>query len=552
MVKKIRKKVRESPEKENNNSKMPENELKLMVEDLTHLVNDNPKHKLFISILHLFKNKDYSTLDYNEIYDYLLIDTKINPLKYSNQEQPEENKPELKARLDLIMNKNGSFKIVNKGRKKTIELNLIKTKEYLDSIIHGSELKNDNIIEEKKETEEIEEKMNNGEDDEKGEKENENKDEKVKDKEKENIQEKKKENLKEEEEKEKKMDEEKKVEVEKEDDNEENQKKRGRKKKSKRGKQLDFVINLDKKKEEVKKKRKRRENKKKEKEKENGKQINKDNDKNEENKINEEEKKDDNRMDIEKDNKNNNLNEKIENKTDDDNKKENDDDIDIFSKKLYHEFFDESEENYLILNIQTKIDTTLKQISKTKEDLVLIESKLKLFNWKMTEMNLNKYQYDKRKILIDESQKELYNIYLIMMNELNSMKILLNINKYNKEIYDIHKNTLDKYKDNYVEALQKLSKDIKELKTFETEIINNKKQIKDYIMAINTIYKKVLDNIQIDILDEKKEINIINKEENDDISGYINVDLTLDTFNHKKDGIIEQIQKMEENNQKNY
>ena len=529
---------------------MPENELKLMVEDLTRLVNDNPKHKLFISILHLFKNKDYSTLDYNEIYDYLLIDTKINPLKYSNQEQQEENKPELKARLDLIMNKNGSFKIVNKGRKKTIELNLIKTKEYLDAIIHGSQFKNCNIIEEKKETEEIEEKMNNGEDEKKKEKENENKDEKIKDKEKENIQEKKKENLKEEEEKDKKMDEEKKAEVEKEDDNEENQKKRGRKKKSKRGKQLDFVINLDKKKEEVKKKRKRRENKKKEKE--NGKQINKDNDKSEENKINEEEKKDDNRMDIEKGDKNNNSNEKIENKTNDDNKKENDDDIDIFSKKLYHEFFDESEENYLILNTQTKIDTTLKQISKTKEDLVLIESKLKLFNWKMTEMNLNKYQYDKRKILIDESQKELYNIYLIMMNELNSMKILLNINKYNKEIYDIHKNTLNKYKDNYTETIEKLSKDIKELKTFETEIINNRKQIKDYMMAINTIYKKVLDNIQIDILDEKKEINIINKEENDDISGYIDVDLTLDTFNHKKDDIIEQIQKLEENNQKIY
>ena len=106
MVKGMKRRSKENSEFKDKSAQMSESELKLMVEDLIKLISDNPKHKLFLNILNLFKNKEYSSLDFNEIYDYLLIDTKLNPLKYSSQDTNEETKPQLKSKLDLIMNKN--------------------------------------------------------------------------------------------------------------------------------------------------------------------------------------------------------------------------------------------------------------------------------------------------------------------------------------------------------------------------------------------------------------------------------------------------------------
>ena len=136
------KKLKKSKEKEEIDKKnnMSENELKLMIEDLTHIINDNnTKHKLFISILNLFKNKNYIILDYYEIYDYLLIDIKINPSKYTTEEEAPKSRTRLKKKLDSIINNNDSFIISNKAKKKIIQLNLLRTKEYLDMIIQGEE-----------------------------------------------------------------------------------------------------------------------------------------------------------------------------------------------------------------------------------------------------------------------------------------------------------------------------------------------------------------------------------------------------------------------------
>ena len=118
MVKRIKKRSKDNSYYEEKTEQMSQSELKLMVEDLIKLINDNPKHKLFLNILNLFKNKKYSSLDFKEIYDYLLIDTKLNPLKYSNQDSNEENGPQLKSKLELIMNKNCSFKMINREGKK--------------------------------------------------------------------------------------------------------------------------------------------------------------------------------------------------------------------------------------------------------------------------------------------------------------------------------------------------------------------------------------------------------------------------------------------------
>ena len=527
MVKKItKKKGKESPEKENKNKKMTETELKLMVEDLTHLINDNPKHKLYINILHLFKNKDYSSLDYNEIYDYLLIDTKINPLKYSNQEQTEENKPELKARLDLIMNKNCSFKIINKGRKKTIELNLLKAKEYLDAIIHGGELPNEDTVEEKKENE------------------NEEEDQKMNDEEKEEVKNKEKE-----EKKEKKKEEEKEKE---EDDDEEGdedgdeKKQRGRKKKSKRGRKINVVINLNKKtspeqNNNNKRKRKKRENKK---DKENNEQ------KKTESEIKNENRNENDKMEIEKEEKNINKPEVIKEKNIifETNKETivKTEEKDIFTKKLYHEFFTESLEKDLLENGSNKIISGLEQISQTKVDLNILEEKMVLFNSKLSELKLNRLNYEKIKALVDDSQKELYNLYSIMTNEMDSLKILVKINNYNKETYDIHKQTFNKHKESYIKTTEKIKIDISNLKKLEIQILNNKKQIKECLTEINNLFKNVLNNMNIHLLNDEKDKSKMELEGNSD--DYINIDLIMDSFKLKKNDIIKEIQKIDEKN----
>ena len=231
-------------------------------------------------------------------------------------------------------------------------------------------------------------------------------------------------------------------------------------------------------------------------------------------------------------------------------KNEETEEKDIFSKKLYHEFFNENSEKDLIEISPNKIALILEQISKTKIDLNILEEKMKLFNENLSELNINKLNYDKIKILVDESQKELYNLYLIMSNELNSLKILVNIKNYNKEIYEIHKTTLEKHKENYLKTIEKLKNDINDLKKLEIDIIKNKKQIKEYLNEINNLCKNVLINMNIHLLNEEKEFNLQNKEEEENAIDLINVELILNNFIFKKNDIIEEIQRIDETNKK--
>jgi hypothetical protein len=177
---------------------------------------------------------------------------------------------------------------------------------------------------------------------------------------------------------------------------------------------------------------------------------------------------------------------------------------------------------------------------------------MKLFNEKISELNNNKYNYDKITKLVDESQNELHNLHSIMMNELNSLKILVKINNYNKEIYDIHKQTIEKHKDNYLKTIEKLNNDINELKKLEIDIINNKKIIKQFLNEINNLFKNVLDNMNIHLLNDEKNISIneSKKETEENINDYINVDLIMGSFISKKNIIFEEIQKIDESNQK--
>jgi hypothetical protein len=290
-----------------------------------------------------------------------------------------------------------------------------------------------------------------------------------------------------------------------------------------------------------KRKRKKRENKK---DKENNEQ------KKTENEIKNENRNENDKMEIEKEEKNINKPEVIKEKNIifETNKETivKTEEKDIFTKKLYHEFFTESLEKDLLENGSNKIISGLEQISQTKVDLNILEEKMVLFNSKLSELKLNRLNYEKIKALVDDSQKELYNLYSIMTNEMDSLKILVKINNYNKETYDIHKQTFNKHKESYIKTTEKIKVDISNLKKLEIQILNNKKQIKECLTEINNLFKNVLDNMNIHLLNDEKDKSKMELEGNND--DYINIDLIMDSFKLKKNDIIKEIQKIDEKN----
>ena len=550
MVKKLKTKLKESTDIDNKN-KMSENELKLMIEDLTHIINDNnSKHKLFISILSLFKNKNYTILEYNEIYDYLLIDTKLNPSKYLTEEENQKNKPELKTQLDSIINDSDSFNITNKGKKKIIELNLLKTKEYLDMIIHGEEtekVKDENIENDTNR----DNKGNDNDNDNMLLMMNYNIENKVM---KENDDGDNEENY----EKEKGVNE---GEGSNQDgENEQNGKKNAKKKKKKEKREKE--INYEIKKEDKKKLIKNTYiNKKKEKKIINNvkvqnkykivKSIEEDNqneiinNNNTNNEINEKENKNEaqeNNMDVEKEISNNNITpneivpDNIEDKSQDDFNN-----TEIFFNKLYNEFYNKKEKDIIEL-MPVKMKAGIEKLSKVKLDIKTIEDKMEMFNKKLIELNDDKNLYEEKKVLVDESQRELYDLYTIMLNELNSIKILIKINNYNKDIYNIHKIAMEKYKENYLKTIDKLKNNINDLKLIEILVINKKKEIKQYLNEINNLSKNIINNMNFQLLNQK-EINFI---KNEDKYDFINIDLVINNFIVKKNNIIKEMEKIDE------
>ena len=538
MVKGMKRRSKENSEYKDKSEQMSESELKLMVEDLIKLISDNPKHKLFLNILNLFKNKEYSSLDFNEIYDYLLIDTKLNPLKYSSQEANEENKPQLKSKLDLIMNKNCSFKVTNKGRKKIIELNLLKTKEYLDKIINGEELLcNENELEEKKENNEDSEKMEKTEE------------EKIKEKKEE-----KELSLKEEEEE------------KKEEKDEPLKKHRGRKRKIKNENRenLNLVINLNQKKEEIEKKRKIKEKKeekeiklgkKQEREKERDKEKDKDKDKEKiVRKINRKKKEEDktekiNKVEkIEKTEKVEKIEKKDKMETENNenfsimHKKEDNIQVNnIFLKPLYRELFNPNSIGIKEL-IPKEIESSLKQMNNVKNDLSNLEDKMKLFNNKIIDLNINKQKYDDIKTKVKETQDELYNLYFIMINEVNSLNILLKMKNYNKEIYNIHNEALEKHKNEYTNVIDKIKIYLMNLKSLETEIISSKKEIKQLLNGIISLFKNMLGTINNHSSNfENMELFELKYNEIETNDNFIDVNSIIKELLGKKDEILNKI-----------
>ena len=545
MVKGMKRRSKENSEFKDKSAQMSESELKLMVEDLIKLISDNPKHKLFLNILNLFKNKEYSSLDFNEIYDYLLIDTKLNPLKYSSQDTNEETKPQLKSKLDLIMNKNCSFKVINRGRKKIIELNLLKTKEYLDKIINGEELLcNENELEEKKENNEDSEKMDKTEE------------EKIKEKKEE-----KELSLKEEEEE------------KKEEKDEPIKKHRGRKRKIKNENRenLNLVINLNQKKEDIEKKRKIKE-KKEEKEIKLGKKQERDKDKEKEkekekeknlrksNRKKKEEDKDEKIEKTEKVEKKEKVEkvEKIENveKKDKIDKMEaennenfsivqkKDDNIqanNIFLKPLFRELFENSS-SQIKEPIQNEIESSLKQINNVKNDLGNLEDKMKLFNNKIIDLNINKQKYEDIKTKVKDTQDELYNLYFIMINEVNSLNILLKMKNYNKEIYNIHNEAIEKHKNEYANVVEKIKIYLINIKSLETEIITSKKEIKQLLNGIISLFKNMLGTINNYSSNyEKMELFELKYNEIETNENYIDINSIIRELLGKKDEVLKKL-----------
>ncbi len=214
----------------------------------------------------------------------------------------------------------------------------------------------------------------------------------------------------------------------------------------------------------------------------------------------------------------------------------------IFHKQIYHDFFNQDSNKDKIEILPKEINSSLEQISQSKSDLNKLEEKMKEFNNKISNLKNDKIKYDDIKMKAKETKDELYNLYFIMINEVNSMKILLKMKNYNKEIYSIHEQALEKHKINYVNTVDRIKLNLKELKDVENEIIENKKNLNKFLGEIINTFKSIIGNINVHLLNYEN-MELIELKNEEKIKNEISIDVNsiIKEFLDKKDELINQI-----------
>ena len=213
----------------------------------------------------------------------------------------------------------------------------------------------------------------------------------------------------------------------------------------------------------------------------------------------------------------------------------------IFLKPLFRELF-ESSSSQIKEPIQNEIESSLKQINNVKNDLGNLEDKMKLFNNKIIDLNINKQKYEDIKTKVKDTQDELYNLYFIMINEVNSLNILLKMKNYNKEIYNIHNEAIEKHKNEYANVVEKIKIYLINIKSLETEIITSKKEIKQLLNGIISLFKNMLGTINNYSSNyEKMELFELKYNEIETNENYIDINSIIRELLGKKDEVLKKL-----------
>ena len=213
----------------------------------------------------------------------------------------------------------------------------------------------------------------------------------------------------------------------------------------------------------------------------------------------------------------------------------------IFLKPLFRELFENSS-SQIKEPIQNEIESSLKQINNVKNDLGNLEDKMKLFNNKIIDLNINKQKYEDIKTKVKDTQDELYNLYFIMINEVNSLNILLKMKNYNKEIYNIHNEAIEKHKNEYANVVEKIKIYLINIKSLETEIITSKKEIKQLLNGIISLFKNMLGTINNYSSNyEKMELFELKYNEIETNENYIDINSIIRELLGKKDEVLKKL-----------
>ena len=213
----------------------------------------------------------------------------------------------------------------------------------------------------------------------------------------------------------------------------------------------------------------------------------------------------------------------------------------IFTKNLYNENLSKSSEDDLYDKIIDKAWKYIGNIKRTKVELDEFETKIKIINKKVQDINKNKTSYSNIKQLIRENQIKLNNIYNKMNNELEAVKKFSN-NNYDKRLYDIHRKTINNSHNNYKKYVDKIKNYINTLKQIEIILNDNAKDINEYLEHIIILQNNIIGtpNSELEYLYQNSRINTDN----------INFEEIIQSFLRKADTLVKEFNDIEKENKK--
>lgn len=189
----------------------------------------------------------------------------------------------------------------------------------------------------------------------------------------------------------------------------------------------------------------------------------------------------------------NNINSDINIKEEENHKEDEKINNDIFSKKLYNT----SEFNNMLDKIPKTTGELVEKVQKTKDQINELENKIKYVNQMIQELKNDKSDYDSIKKMVGESQFSLDSIYNIIKNELKSITMFTKIINYDQNLYNIHKNTIQIYREDYLNILGKFRQNLNNLIKLEENINNKKEDIRNNLDEIVSLNKQIIKNINI-------------------------------------------------------
>ena len=166
-------------------------------------------------------------------------------------------------------------------------------------------------------------------------------------------------------------------------------------------------------------------------------------------------------------------------------KKENKKDFpDIFQQILYSDDFIESLKTDKIANVQVNFNNYLLDVKEKKMN-DKIEKELEKINNALKTIYDNKKSYDSHYIEIKNWQNELLTVYKIMVNQLKTLKIEINIKSYSYEVYVQLKDIIFKYEIYYNNIVETIKQQLEEIKEIVKELKDKRKFIQNCLYNVH-------------------------------------------------------------------